>query len=209
MRCLFSGCDGGSDGSNGLYDISYQNASLFREDNQLYEKLQNSGRAEFTAGHQVATDKIRFKIYDVMRYYDRHDVLKNEMNNFMTDSGPNHIFFAWCHSNHPRSGVNEFMKYFQNRGGMNLHQYYQHMIETANANESTTDADASTPTMMRQSMMQQQHHQQLMQQQHKSAMMRQRMMQQQLQPQTMQQQMLQPQQQPGLEVVGGGTFFFA
>ena len=127
---MFSGCDGGSDGSNGLYDISYQNASLFREDNQLYEKLQNSGRAEFTAGHQVATDKIRFKIYDVMRYYDRHDVLKNEMNNFMTDSGPNHVFFAWCHSNHPRSGVNEFMNSF--RGGMNLHQFYnqnyQHMM---------------------------------------------------------------------------------
>ena len=128
---MFSGCDGGSDGSNGLSDISYQNGSLFREDNQLYEKLQNSGRAEFTAGHQVATDKIRFKIYDVMRYYDRHDVLKNEMNTFMTDSGPNHVFFAWCHSNHPRSGVNEFMEYFQNRG-MNLHQFhhqnYQHMM---------------------------------------------------------------------------------
>ena len=111
---MFSGCDGGSDGKNGLSDISYQNASLFREDNRLYEKLQNSGRAEFTAGHEVATDKIRFKIYDVMRYYDRHDILKNEMNDFMTHTGPNHIFFAWCHSNHPRSGVNEFMTFFQN-----------------------------------------------------------------------------------------------
>ena len=134
-HCIISGCDGGSDGGNGLSDIRYQNASLFREDNQLYEKLQNNGCAEFTAGHQVATDKIQFKIYDVMRFYDRHDVLKNAMNNFMTDSGPNHVFFAWCHSNHPRSGVNEFMEYFQNHSlTPDLHQLhdqnYQRMMRS-------------------------------------------------------------------------------
>merc|ERR1712008_158848 len=56
--------------------------------------------------------RIGIQIHDVMEYYGRHDALKITLNSFMR-SGPNHVFFAWCHSNHHKSGVDEFMEYFK------------------------------------------------------------------------------------------------
>ena len=110
---LHPGCHGDQNGNNGLWDIDYGSRALFLEDKQIYEKL-NGGCAEFTNGNNFLTDRISFKIYDVMEYFDRKEELKNEMKHSLSGEGQNHIVFAWCHSNHPDAKVREFMDFLKN-----------------------------------------------------------------------------------------------
>ena len=66
----------------------------------------------FKSGKKVNTGRIKFNVFNVTDYIGKDQQLYEKMIASMNPVGQNHIFFAWCHSNHPHpyGKMEAFMK---------------------------------------------------------------------------------------------------
>ena len=107
---ILSGIHGDTHGVSGLVDPDLTDKTYYDEDCRLIEKLQKDGCYTFKEGSTVNIKDIKFKVHNVPAYTNKIDNLIDDLKSFMNFRGENHIFLAWCHSNHFSNRLNDCFK---------------------------------------------------------------------------------------------------